>query len=103
MLVLIHIRIKMQNSFGFDDDDFMPKSPKESFFSIAKTANQNIVENEIQKMFQRLAVAEMLLAQEDRVDEIDALIPQLSVSGKLDELTNDIYLELMGNIVTQCE
>ena len=41
-----------------DDDDFLSQTPKENYFSIARTANQNIVEMEVEKMFQRLAVAE---------------------------------------------
>ncbi len=96
----------MAHIFGFDDDedDFMTnKSPKQSFFEIARTANQNIVEKEIEKIFQRLAVAEQILDEEGKLDEIDRRIPAMSVDGSLDTLTNDIYLELMGNIVTQCE
>ena len=45
----------------FDDDDFMVTSPKENFFAISKTANVNIVEMELEKMLERLAVAEKML------------------------------------------
>ena len=53
--------------YMFDDDDtddFMSRSPQSTYFGIARTANQNVVEQELEKVFRRLAVAEKML--EDR-------------------------------------
>ena len=44
----------------FDDDDQFVGTPKSNYFSIAKTANQNIVEMELDKMLRRFAVAEKI-------------------------------------------
>ena len=53
------------------DDDCMTGSPKENYFSIAKTASQNIVN---------------MMIDEDADRRVDS-----------------IFIELMGNIITQCE
>jgi len=86
-----------------DDDDFMTSSPKESYFGIAKTANQNIVEIEIEKMFRRLAVAEKMLEEKGLEDELEKQMGALVIDEDIDGRVDSIFIELMGNIVTQCE
>lgn len=89
----------------FDDDDFMNVTPKENFMSIIKTANENIVANELEKVFARLALAEKFL-EENNLEEqyekelqiFDAVDPQ-----EYDNRVNSIFIETVGNIVTQCE
>ena len=86
-----------------DDDDYMSSTPKESYFSIAKTANQNIVEMEIEKMLRRLAVAEKMLEERNLDDELETQINTLVIDKEIDSRMDSIFIELMGNIVTQCE
>jgi hypothetical protein len=87
----------------FDDDDFMSTSPKESYFSIAKTANQNIVEMELEKMFRRLAVAEKMLEEKGLEAEYESNINTWVIDEDVDARVESIFIELMGSIVTQCE
>jgi len=87
----------------FNDDDAFVGTPKSSFFAIAKTANQNIVEMELDKMFRRFAVAEKLLEEHGLEEEHEKLMKTMVIDPELDERTNSLYIELMGNIVTQCE
>ncbi len=87
----------------FDDDDYMASSPKESYFSIAKTANQNIVDMEIEKMFRRLAVAEKILEDNGLDEELETQIKALVIDKEIDGRLDSIFIEMMGNIVTQCE
>ncbi|QOR61338.1 DUF2018 family protein [Sulfurovum sp. ST-21] len=86
-----------------DEDDFMVSSPKENYFSIAKTANQNIVEMEIEKVFRRLAVAEKMLEERGLDEELEAQIKALVIDKDVDSRVASIFIELVGNIVTQCE
>ena len=87
----------------FDDDDFMSTTPKDNYFSIAKTANQNIVEMELEKLFRRFAVAEKML-EERGLDEVhEQLISASVMDSEIDERVNSLFIELVGNIVTQCE
>jgi hypothetical protein len=93
----------------FEDDDedygmdFMGRSPKSTYFETARTANQNIVEQELEKMLRRLAVAEKMLEERGLDEELDTQIRGLVIDKDIDGRVDSIFIELMGNIVTQCE
>ena len=87
----------------FDDDDFMSTTPKDNYFSVAKTANQNIVEMELEKMLQRLAVAEKMFEKKGLEEEHERLLRNMAADKELEDRTNSLFIELVGNIVTQCE
>jgi hypothetical protein len=87
----------------FDDDDFMMTTPKDNYFSIAKTANENIAQMELEKMLQRLAVAEKILEERGLEEEHENLLRSMVVDKELEDRTNSLFIELVGNIVTQCE
>ena len=87
----------------FDDDDAFVGTPKSNYFSIAKTANQNIVEMELEKMLRRFAIAEKMLEERGLEEEHEQLINNLIIDKEIDERVNSLFIELVGNIVTQCE
>ena len=89
----------------FDDDDFMSTTPKDNFMSIIKTANQNIVEMEIEKMFGRLALAEKLLSENGLEEEYEKQLRTFEVAEpkEYENRVNSLFIETVGNIVTQCE
>ncbi len=89
----------------FDDDDFMSTTPQENFISIIKTANQNIVANELEKMFARLAFAEKLIEEHGLEEKYERELKQFQFSDpkEYEDRLNSLYLETVGNIVTQCE
>lgn len=87
----------------FDDDDAFVGTPKSNYFSIARTANQNIVEMEVEKMFRRLAVAEKMLEEKGLEAEYEQMIKDTVIDPEIDNGVNSIFIELVGNIVTQCE
>jgi len=89
----------------FDDDDYMNTTPQDNFMSIIKTANQNIVANEIEKVFARLALAEKLLEENGLEVQYEKMLPSFAVANpkEYDERVNSIFIETVGNIVTQCE
>ncbi len=86
-----------------DEDDFMVGTPKSNYFGVAKTANQNIVEMELEKIFQRLAIAEKIMEERGLEEEHENLLKSMVIDKELEDRTNSIFLELVGNIVTQCE
>ena len=84
-------------------DDFFGRTPQSSYFEIARTANQNIVENEIEKVFRRLAVAERMLEERELADELEKEISRTVIDTDIDERTATVFIDLVGAIVTQCE
>ena len=92
------------DDYGDYRDDFWGRTPKSSYFEIAKTANQNVVEQELEAVFRRLAVAERMLeergvGEEDLKREIDATVIDEDIDGR----TASVFIDLVGRIVTQCE
>ena len=96
----------MSNYIDEEDDyreDFLGRTPQSSYFEIAKTANQNIVELEIEKVFRRLAVAEKMLEDRGLADEHEQQLKALVIDKEIDERTASVFIDLVGAIVTQCE
>ncbi len=89
----------------FDDDDFMVTTPKENFFQIIRTANQNIVELEIDKLIERLAVAEKILEDKGLEEEFEKLLYTMPATDaeELNDRKNSLYIETVGAIVSKCE
>ena len=89
----------------FDDDDYMVTTPKENFFQIARTANENIVELEVDKLIERLAVAEKILEEKGLEEEFEKLLYTLPATDaqELDDRKNSLYIETVGAIVSKCE
>jgi len=54
-------------------------------------------------MFQRLAIAEKMLEERGLEEEHEHLLKSMVISKELEDRTNSIFIELVGNIVTQCE
>jgi len=96
--------IDEDDDYGDYKDDFWGRTPQSSYFEIAKTANQNIVEKELEAVFRRLAVVERML-EEKGIDE-DAIRQEISatmIDEDIDGRTGSVFIDLVGHIVTQCE
>ena len=87
----------------FNDDDAFVGTPKSNYFNVARTANQNIVEMELEKMLRRFAVAEKILEEKGLDEEYERLIKATLIDTEIDDRVNSLFIELVGNIVTQCE
>ena len=94
-----------ENEEDYDDarTDFWGRTPQSSYFEIIKTANQNIVEQELEKVFRRLAVAEKMLEDRDLADEEEKQIRALVIDKDIDDRTSTVFIDLVASIVTQCE
>lgn len=86
-----------------DEDDFMSRSPQSSYFGIVKTANQNVVEKELERVFRRLAVAEKILEERGLDGEHEQQIKALVIDKDIDDRTATVFIDLVASIVTQCE
>ena len=91
--------------FDDDEDDFLSTTPRENFFQVIRTANQNIVELELEKLIERLAVAEKMLEDQGLEEEYERQVLSLPVAepAEIENRKNSLYIETVGKIVTQCE
>jgi len=91
------------DDYGDYRDDFWGRSPQSSYFEIAKTANQNIVENELEIVFRRLAVAERMLEERELDDALEQEISATIIDKDIDGRTATVFIDLVASIVTKCE
>ena len=92
------------DDYGDYKDDFWGRTPQSSYFEIAKTANQNVVEKEIEAVFRRLAVVERMLEEKGiNEDDIRREINSTVIDEDIDGRTGSVFIDIVGRIVTQCE
>ena len=89
-----------------EDDDIFGGKPEDKFFDIIYNANRNLVQNELVDTVSRTAVMELLLEEmlgEDK--DIEAIIANYysNNTDKVNNKMNDLYIQMMGNILSQNE
>ncbi len=96
--------MKQYNIFEDEDDIFMG-SPKSKFIDIIYNANRGLAEAELEQIMLRLAATELLLSEFIHEDEIDAKVRQmiLGEAGRVEEYVKNLYIEHVGNVVTNNE
>ena len=84
------------------DYDIFSQSPREKFFDILFNANKNLVENELEKTFEKF-IAMSEFCEKNGFDEIaqNSFISQNQTL--VNERLNDIYIGLSGDILSQNE
>jgi len=87
--------------FDYFDEN---KTPKEKFFEIMFNANKNLVIEELEQVFERLAALE-ILAQDCYKDEVEQKINEVKFnrSEELESEEMDFYIHTMANILTKNE
>ncbi len=89
----------------FEDDEVLGGSPKSRFFDIVFHANKNVVEGEIEKMVEWMAALEMALEKcgLDPEKEVQKILYDESKKAELENRVNSLYIEYMGQILSQSE
>jgi len=95
--------IEEDDEYEKSGGDFWGRTPQSSYFEIARTANQNVVENEIEIVFRRLAVAERMLEERDLDEALEQEIAATMLDEDIDGRTATVFIDLVANIVTKCE
>ena len=61
---------KYKDWFTEDDDDIFFGSPKSKFFDILEQTHRDLVEDEVDKVIEKLAILELIISQ-DKDEELD--------------------------------
>ncbi len=80
------------------------KTPKDKFFEIVFNANKNLVTEELENIFERMAILE-ILAEELVGEELEQKIleAKFNKSAEVEEALTDLYIDSMANILTKNE
>ena len=92
--------------FTEDEDDIFMGSPKSKFFDVVNEASKDIVEEEIDKIIEKLAVLEMMMS-EDKGEEfnINNHIKEyiLENEDKVKAMKKGLYVEITGEIICRLD
>jgi hypothetical protein len=88
-----------------EDDDYMVTSPAENFFGIIHNANKDLVNFNLEKLVERLAMSEKMLEERGLEDELDNLLKSFPFenTAEWDNRKNSIFIETVGAIVSNQE
>ncbi len=89
----------------FDDDDYMVTTPAQNFFNIVHTANKDLVDFNLEKLVERLAMSEKMLEERGLEDELESLLKSFPFenAAEWENRKNSIFIETVGAIVSNQE
>lgn len=84
-----------------DEDDMLTGSPRTTYWGMNGQMSQDVLEDEFDKIVQRLAVMEDLLSQNYEIEALDDLIKchYIENSEKIENLKKSVYMELGGKLI----
>ena len=92
--------------FSEDEDDIFMGSPKSKFFDVSREASQDIVEEEIDKIVEKLAVLEMIISQDKGENfDINEYIKEYTLENyeKVKAMKKGLYVEFTGEIICRLD
>ena len=92
--------------FSEDEDDIFMGSPKSKFFDVSREASSDIVEEEIDKIIEKLAVLEMIISEnKDENFDINDYIKEYTLENhdKVKAMKKGLYVEFTGEIICRLD
>lgn len=89
-----------------DEDDIFVGSPKSKYFDVTKNANEEIVQEEFDKLLEKVAVMELLLSKDkDENFDVNELVRQYVLQNldEIEEMKKGLYVELTGDIICRLD
>ena len=89
-----------------DEDDIFMESPKSKFFDVSRTASQDIVNEEWDKVIEKVAILELMLSEGKGEDfEINQVIKQYLFDNeeKVNAVKKGLYVEFTGEIICRLD
>ena len=92
--------------FSEDEDDIFMGSPKSKFFDVSREASKDIVEEEIDKIVEKLAVLEMIISEgKGESFDINEYIKEYTLENyeKVKAMKKGLYVEFTGEIICRLD
>ena len=97
---------KYKDWFTEDDDDIFFGSPKSKFFDILEQTHRDLVEDEIDKVIEKLAILELILSQDKDEDfDINSYINEFKLDNlsEVNSAKKGLYMEVSGDIISRLD
>lgn len=92
--------------FTEDEDDIFMGSPKSKFFDVSREASKDIVEEEWDKVVEKLAVLEMIVSENKGENfDINEYIQEYTLDNheKVKAMKKGLYVEFTGEIICRLD
>eukprot|EP00920_Eleutheroschizon_duboscqi_P031935 GHVT01076934.1.p2 GENE.GHVT01076934.1~~GHVT01076934.1.p2 ORF type:complete len:101 (+),score=8.46 GHVT01076934.1:55-357(+) len=92
--------------FTEDEDDMFMGSPKSKFFDVSREASQDVVEDEWDKIVEKVAILEMMLSEgkDENFDVNDAMKEyKLNNEQLVNNMKKGLYVEFTGEIICRLD
>ena len=92
--------------FNEDEDDKIKESPKSKFFDVSREASKDIVEEEIDKIVEKLAVLEMIISEgKGESFDINQYIQDYTLDNmaEVKAMKKGLYVEFTGEIICRLD
>lgn len=92
--------------FTEDEDDIFMGSPSSKFFDVTRQASKDIVEEEIDKIVEKVAVLEMIISEGKGEDfDINQYIKQYTLDNmdEVNGMKKGLYVEFTGEIISRLD
>ncbi len=89
-----------------DENDIFTGSAKSKYFDVIRNANSEIVEDELDKLLEKVAVMELLLSKEkDTSFDVNDLVRQYILQNldEVEQMKKGLYVELTGDIICRLD
>jgi hypothetical protein len=88
-----------------DEDNIFGGTPESKYHDIASQANDEIVKNEFNKIVEKFAIMETLLAKEFGDEKLDSMIKSYALenSSLIESKKKSLFIEFTGNIVMRLD
>jgi len=92
--------------FTEDEDDIFMGSPKSKFFDVSREASQDVVEEEWDKVVEKLAILEMMLSKDKGPEfDINKVIEEYKFDNEkeVNAMKKGLYVEFTGEIICRLD
>ncbi|AXX84202.1 MULTISPECIES: DUF2018 family protein [Aliarcobacter] len=97
---------KFKDWFTEDEDDIFFGSPKSKFFDILEQTHRDLVEDEIDKVFEKLAILELIVSKDKDEDfDINSYINEFKLDNlsEVNSAKKGLYMEVSGDIISRLD
>src|SRR5574344_2829577 len=97
---------KFKDWFTEDEDDIFFGSPKSKFFDILEQTHRDLIEDEIDKIFEKLAILELIVSKDKDEDfDINSYINQFKLDNlsEINSAKKGLYMEVSGDIISRLD
>lgn len=97
---------KFKDWFTEDEDDIFFGSPKSKFFDILEQTHRDLVEDEIDKVFEKLSILELIVSKDKDEDfDINSYINEFKLDNlsEVNSAKKGLYMEVSGDIISRLD